>query len=96
MVDVNFDEHDWQPSSRFVQASEPSSLAKLVLKTGIVKDISQVNYVLIAVAVIFFAATIYYLVSPAGGSGSKKTIIKKYYSAPLPNGAPPLPPGVPK
>lgn len=66
MVDVDFEEPEWQVS-RFEDEEEEkkssSRITNLVLKTGLVKDPKQANYVMVGAAIIFLIITIYIFIS---------------------------------
>ena len=66
MSDVDFEEQDWQINRQEVE-KPPSFLVKLVLKTGVVKDVVHANYVLLGLAVVFFILTIFTVVKANGG-----------------------------
>lgn len=68
MVDVDFEEQGWQPSSRFEeQGGSGSKITNLILKTGLVKDPKKANYVLIAVSILFFSMAIYFFIVGISG-----------------------------
>jgi len=67
MSDVQFEEGNFQ--GRFAPvSSQPPTLVKFVLKTGLVKDDKQANYVLIGIAVVAVISTFFVIKSNFGGS----------------------------
>lgn len=83
MSDVQFDDNN--PSGRFAPSvSGTPALVRLVLKTGIVKDEKQANYILIGIAVCAVLLTLYVLKS-SFGSPSRSGVISP---AAFPGGAP--------
>ena len=70
MADVSFEEQDWQADRSEIERP-PNAMIKWVLKTGIVKNPKQANYVLVGLAIVFFGLSIYFFVSASGGSSSK-------------------------
>ncbi len=69
MSDVQFEESNFQ--GRFTPvSSQLPTLVRLVLKTGLVKDEKQANYVLIGIAVVAVISTIFVIKSNFGGAQS--------------------------
>ncbi|HEY9584218.1 MAG TPA: hypothetical protein VJI33_01365 [Candidatus Paceibacterota bacterium] len=70
MADVDFEEQNWQVPRRFDNDKKSgSAITNLILKTGLVKDAKQANYVLIGIVVLFIAITFYIFRSAMGGGG---------------------------
>jgi hypothetical protein len=68
MVNVDFEEQDWQPERPIVQSSD-SKMVNLVLKTGLVKDPKKANYILVSLILICLIFTVYMIYSSSGGGG---------------------------
>lgn len=69
MADVDFEEPSWEAQRPIDSEKKPDSMmVNLVMKTGLVKDPKQVNYVLIGIMVVFLILTIYIFKSAMGGS----------------------------
>ena len=66
MVDVDFEEQNWQVTRPGDERKSESKMAKLILKTGLLKDPKQATYVLIGIAILFFALSIYFFMSAGG------------------------------
>lgn len=73
MADVNFEEQDWQTNIP-KDESKQSWLISLVLKTGLVKNENQANYVLLGMAAVFIGLAIYFFASANGGGSNNKTM----------------------
>ncbi len=63
MPDVRFEEENQWEVRRFDNQNDQSSLVKLIMKTGLVKDPKNANYVLLGVAGIFVLVTIIVVLS---------------------------------
>jgi len=68
-MQFNPDNQDFQGEQEW-DGPRQSWMIKLVMKTGLVRDESQANYVLISVAVVFFVLTVVVFASIGSPSGS--------------------------
>lgn len=69
MTDVQFNLEDKgfnAPTYR--DTTKKSKMVQLVMKTGLVKDETQANYVLLGLSIIFFIATIFIVRNMTGGA----------------------------
>ncbi len=61
MVNVDFDEQEWQPSRAEIEASSgESGVAKLIMKTGLAKNATQANYVIVGIALLLFLISAFF------------------------------------
>lgn len=74
MNDVQFNPEDEQFSSGELHATPKESfLIKLVLKTGLVKNSTQANYVLVVIAIVFFATSIFLFKAELAGPETRQS-----------------------
>ena len=75
MADVQFEENNFE--GRFSPvSSQPPVLVRFILKTGLVKDEKQANYVLIGIAVVAVISAIFILRSSFGGSAPAESPVQ--------------------
>lgn len=65
-VQFNLGDKDFNTPT-YRDATKKSKLVQLVMKTGLVKDETQANYVLLGLSILFFIATIFIVRNMMGG-----------------------------